>query len=152
MENFQTIVGTREAKEYLVRQILLQAQRDGISLSEIERKMLYFSENYWTLPDMATINQEFDRHYNQDEFEAKIGELVHHIKQELGNDLSRERQWDEAVRVLSQEDHYLLVLLNAKTAVDSSKTRPPGDFIKLILTALLIVTAMFAAMWLLRRQ
>jgi hypothetical protein len=146
MENFGNLSGAREAKEYLIQQILLQAQRDGVSLSEIEQKMLYFSENYWTLPGMPEISKEFDLHYDQDEFETKIGELVHHIKQELHNDLSREHQWDKAVRFLSQEDHYLLVLLSAKPAVDSRKARPPGDFIKLILTALLIITAAFAAM------
>jgi hypothetical protein len=45
----------REAKQFLVAQIADEAQREGVSLSEIERKMLYFSETDWTLPDIDTI-------------------------------------------------------------------------------------------------
>ena len=68
MGDFGTFSSAREAKEYLIQRIVLQAQRDGISLSEIESKMLYFSESYWTLPEMPEISQEFDRDYNQGEF------------------------------------------------------------------------------------
>jgi len=39
---------TQDAKEFLVGQLVLQAQRDEISLTEVERKMLYFSETDWT--------------------------------------------------------------------------------------------------------
>jgi len=38
---------TQDAKEFLVGQLVLQAQRDEISLTEVERKMLYFSETDW---------------------------------------------------------------------------------------------------------
>jgi hypothetical protein len=31
----------REAKEYLVSRIVAEAQRENVSLSEVERKMLY---------------------------------------------------------------------------------------------------------------
>ena len=53
----------REAKEFLVARIVEEARREGVPLSEVERKMLYFSETGWTLPDMMQIsdalNQEF---------------------------------------------------------------------------------------------
>lgn len=35
----------REAKEFLISKIVAEAQLEGIPLSEIERKMLYFSES-----------------------------------------------------------------------------------------------------------
>jgi len=43
----------REAKEFLVAKIAEEAQREGVPLSEVERKMLCFSETGWTLPDIA---------------------------------------------------------------------------------------------------
>jgi len=51
----------REAKEFLIARILAQAEHDGVALSDVERKMLYFSETGWTLPDIAAVNDEFDR-------------------------------------------------------------------------------------------
>jgi hypothetical protein len=33
-----------EAKEFLISRIVTEAQRENVPLSEIERKMLYFSE------------------------------------------------------------------------------------------------------------
>jgi hypothetical protein len=74
---FRTV---RVAKEYLVGKIVEEAKRQGVALSEIERKMLYFSETDWTLPDMMTVSAEFDRDYDQDEYERKIGGLVNGIK------------------------------------------------------------------------
>jgi hypothetical protein len=47
----------REAKEFLVSEIVAEAQRKNVPLSEIERKMLYFSETGWTLPDIMEVNQ-----------------------------------------------------------------------------------------------
>ena len=139
----QSFANAREAKEYLVQQIVSQAQRDGVSLSETERKMLYFSENYWTLPDMAEVNHEFDLHYDQNEFESKIAGIVRNISLSSPDDDS----WYQAIDILSHEDHYLLVLLNTADIKGAKKTRPPGDLIKLFLTAFLVIVVMFAVMW-----
>ena len=102
----------REAKEFLIERILCQARRNGVSLSEIEKKMLYFSETDWTLPDMPEINEEFDRHYDQSEYERKIAKLVRGARGRQWQE-GHERDWKEAVRVLGKEDHYLLVLIDA---------------------------------------
>ena len=56
----------REAKEFLVDRIVAEAQREGVSLSDIEREMLYFSESGWTLPDIAGAIDEFVRNYDAD--------------------------------------------------------------------------------------
>jgi len=63
---------TREAKEFLIARIVEEAQREGIVLSATERKILYFSETAWTLPDMDTVSDEFDSAYNQRDYEKKI--------------------------------------------------------------------------------
>jgi hypothetical protein len=45
----------REAKEFLISRIVEEARRENIPLSEVERKMLYFSETDWTLPDIMQV-------------------------------------------------------------------------------------------------
>jgi hypothetical protein len=72
---------TREAKEFLVSRIATQAEFEGVPFSELERKELYLSESYWTLPDMMQINEEFDRSYNQYEDERKIASRVRNIRE-----------------------------------------------------------------------
>ena len=136
----QQFADAREAKEFLVERILSQAERDGVSLSEIERKMLYFSETAWTLPDIMEVNEEFDRRYDQDEYEQKIAQLVRSIRSGAARDEGGRQNWDRAVPALRNEDHYLLVL------IDAGAGRTFGDVAKLILTALLIASALIAAM------
>jgi hypothetical protein len=73
MSGFPT---AREAEEFLVSGIVAEAQRENVPLSEVERKMLYFSETGCTLPDMMEINDAFDRDYDQDIYEKKVAHLI----------------------------------------------------------------------------
>ncbi len=76
--------------------------------------MLYFTESGWTLPDMKEVSAEFDRDYDQSEYERKIGELVGRIQARLTDEGEQEQKsWDLALERLSQGDHYLLVLVDA---------------------------------------
>jgi hypothetical protein len=110
-QGFRTI---REAKDYLASRIAQEAQCDGTPLTEVERKMLYFTETGWTLPDMKEVSAEFDRNYDQSDYEKKISELVARIQDGL-TDKSRQEQttWALALERLSQGDHYLLALVDA---------------------------------------
>jgi hypothetical protein len=112
----------REAKEYLIRRILAQADRDDILLSEVERNMLYFSETDWTLPNMMAISQEFDQTYNQEEYERKIGQLIRRIYDQPDNNRNDDR-WKEAVQRLHDEDHYLLVLIDGASSGSAKMPR-----------------------------
>jgi hypothetical protein len=51
----------REAKEFLASQIAEEAQREQVPFSEIERKMLHFSETGWTLPDIMDVMTSLTR-------------------------------------------------------------------------------------------
>lgn len=108
----------REAKDYLAGKIAAQAEREGNPLSDLERKMLYFSETGWTLPDMAEVSAEFDRTCDQDAYEQKIAALVRNIRaaRNTGSEAGR-REWDRAIKRLNKEDHYLLILVGADGAV-----------------------------------
>jgi hypothetical protein len=103
----------REALDFIASQIADQAQRDGVPLSEVERKMLYFSETAWTLPDILEVSDEFDRDYDQGVYEKKISQL---IKKAVSDARKQQREkfesWTEAIRRLSKEDRFLLVMYN----------------------------------------
>jgi len=103
----------REAKEYLVGRIVDEARREGVPLSEIETKMMYFSETASTLPDILEVNEEFDRDYNQAEYEEKIAGLIRGLRANARErDTTELANWNEAVRTLRNEDHYLLVMID----------------------------------------
>ncbi len=41
----KAVHSVREAKEFLASRIVAEAERENVPLSEIERKMLYFTES-----------------------------------------------------------------------------------------------------------
>ena len=130
MSRFATV---RDAKEYLIGRIVEQAHRDGVPLSDIERKMLYFSETGWTMPDMMEVSRDFDEHYDQDEYESKIGGIVRRICDQADG---QHGEWSEAVQRLRDEDHYLLVLIDG--TVTGPLKRPRGDIAKLMITGAVV--------------
>jgi len=137
----------REAKDYLASRIAAEAEREGQPLSEIERKMLYFSETDWTLPDMPEISAEFDRDYDQGEYERKIGGLVRKITAHgHGGNEEEQEKWDAAILKLAEGDHYLSVLADPSLRPRGSSVRPPHDILKLWLTGFAIVFCVFGAM------
>jgi len=126
---------TREAKEYLISRIVEEAQREGIVLSATERKMLYFSETAWTLPDMDTVSDEFDSAYNQRDYETKIARLIRKVGKRVRKDSPAEYDnWLRAIRRLESEDHYLLVMIK------QAGLRPRGDLLRLWGTGLVVAT------------
>ncbi len=98
--------------------------------------MLYFSETAWTLPDIMNVNDEFDRCYDQDQYEKKIAGLI----KNAGRRARKKSKEDygtfwSAIRRLKREDHYLLVM------VRESGLHAPGDRLRLWSTGLTIVAA-----------
>jgi len=107
---FRTI---REAKKHLVNMIAEVAERDGTPLTEVERKMLFFTETGSTLPDMKEISSEFDRDYDQDKYEQKIASIIARIRAGFTDENQRDQMtWDSALEKLSEGDHYLSVLID----------------------------------------
>ena len=134
----------REAKEFLVSKIVEEAQREGIPLSELERKMLYFSETYWTLPDMMNIAEEFDSKYDQNEYEKKITALAKSAVQRWRKESSPEYEmWQSAIRVLQKEDHYILVMASPKNLRSGTRMSP---WFKGLLALLIVFFALMKLM------
>ena len=72
-------MNTKQAKDFLVQQVTEQAVLDNVSLSEIELKMMYFTESDPTsCPNPSAINDEFEVQYDTPEYEAKISRLLQH--------------------------------------------------------------------------
>jgi len=144
----------RDALDFLAGRIASQAKRENVPLSDVERKMLYFSETGWTLPDIAEVSASFDQNYDQDKYERKIGQLIAGITADHhGHDEQEEEKWDAAVIRLSDGDHYIQVLLNVASSIHAGPfaalgfipalgapaIRPSHDRLKLWLTAVLVV-------------
>jgi hypothetical protein len=141
IQRFKTI---REAKEYLAGMIAREAEREGTPLTEVERKMLFFTETGWTLPDMKEISAEFERDYDQDNYEQKIAAVVTGISRRfVDEDRQEHMSWDLALEKLSKGDHYLFVLVNAPSPTRRGVTRN----LRMVIAALIFLTIGGLDLW-----
>jgi hypothetical protein len=102
----------RAALDFVASRIADEAKREGVPFSDVERKMLYFSETAWTLSDIGDASDEFDREYDPNVYEQKVSQLIKkaigRARQQATGDYS---EWIEAIRLLAKEDRYLLVMV-----------------------------------------
>jgi hypothetical protein len=134
--NFHSV---QEAKEFIAANIAAQAQRDATTLSDIERKMLLFSEVGWAPPDIMEVSDEFDRQYDPNEYEKKISTIIKHLDKRLQKDSPAEYDdWKSAVQYLRRKDHYVNIMIR------QAGLRPTGDRLKLWATGLALVGAFVA--------
>jgi hypothetical protein len=105
----------KEAKDFLVQQTAKQALLENLSLADLEKRMMYFSESDpASCAQPLELNDEFEAQYDTAEYEAKISGLLQHAYDRLQvQDLEAAQTWDQSVRELRHGDHYLLVLLDA---------------------------------------
>jgi len=127
---------TKQAKDFLVEQAGKQAARENVPLSDIEKRMMYFTESDATSCDNPLeLNDEFESQYETVEYESKISRLLHHAYDRLKlEDPEGKRNWDQAIRTLRKGDHYFLVLWDTKP----SSEHPTRDSFKLLGVGMLI--------------
>src|SRR6202043_1479496 len=96
-----------EAKDFLVQQAAEQAQIEGVALSELEKRMMYFTESGYVPEDPIALNEEFEAQYDTAEYEAKIARLLGYAykRARKENDETR-RRFDAAIKCLRRGDHY----------------------------------------------
>jgi hypothetical protein len=137
---------TKQAKDFLVQEATEQAARENVTLSEIEKKMMYFTESDAASCDNPSeLNDEFETQQNAAEYEAKVSRLLHHAYTRLtAEDPERKRNWDQAIRALRKGDHYILVLWDLKLPSEHSVR----DSLNLLGTALLVVAGLVVAAFL----
>jgi preprotein translocase subunit SecG len=123
-----------EAKDFLVKQTAEQAQLEGVPLSELEKRMMYFTESIDASEDPVKLNDEFEAEYDTDAYESKISGLLKRANARLKNDGAESlRLWDESVRLLRKGDHYILVLLDVRPTRGSISQNSPRIWRTLIL-------------------
>lgn len=113
-----------EAKNFLVERIKRQALLEQTPLSDLEIRMLSFTENDEPEEDPLALNAEFEEHYDSDEYENKISRLMRHAyRAACAEGLATKKQWNAAMHRLSQGDHYLPVMWDARPALRLSSRR-----------------------------
>jgi hypothetical protein len=136
----------RDAKEFLISRIVAEAQRENAPLSEVERKMLYFTESGSSLPDMTAVSKSFDSEYHQNEYEQKIARLIRNAaKHDRKESRDEYDTWWAAIRFLKREDHYLSVMIGI------AGLRPARDLSRLFVTGLAFVACLLVAVFLLAK-
>jgi hypothetical protein len=133
-----------EAKDFLVEQTTIQAALDGVPLSDVEKRMMYFTEGPDAIEDPTQLNDDFEAEYEMAAYEAKMSKLLHRAYARVKKENPETaRTWNESIRILKKGDHYILVLWGVNDtniqAGKSTQERPPQDFLKLISTAFLVV-------------
>lgn len=127
-----------KAKDFLVQQTAEQAVLENVPLSDLEKRMMYFTETDECPEDPIALNEAFETEYSTEEYEAKISRLLHHAYKRVRRDDSQNSEtWDSAMKCLRQGDHYLLVMWDMQLAAE----RPPYDSVKLFGAAILILFA-----------
>ena len=136
-----------EAKDFLVQETAKQAALERVPFSDLERRMMYFTEVEEMPEDPIKLNDAFEAEYDPDEYEKKVRELMHHAYARIKKENPETaRCWSEAIRELSKGDHYILVLWGEyRTYRASAGERPPYDFLKLFGTAAFLVALIVAA-------
>jgi hypothetical protein len=146
----QTFATVQSAKDFLISRIIAQAQREHVSLSDLEVRMLSYSEIEGS-QDFEELNDAFEQQHDTTEYEGKIGELarsfIAQVRKENSEDLC---SWKQAVQTLKREDHYLAVLIADETR--GTQDSPLTDRLKLIavalgITLLISIGASVFAMW-----
>jgi len=128
-----------QAKEFLVSRIVEEANRQRVQLSELERKMLYFSELYPTLPDMMEVAERFEAECDDAKYEVQIKKLS---KKAFVRDRTESpenvQRWRAAIRALRKEDHYILVMLDVP--------RSSADIGRLVITGLIVAALLLGTL------
>lgn len=101
----------QEAKDFLVAQVVQQAALEGVALSDVEKRMMYFTESADAVEDPIALNEEFEAQNDNDEYESKASGLFQRAHKRLRKEspISADK-WKECVRFLEKGDHYILVL------------------------------------------
>jgi hypothetical protein len=101
---------TTSSKQFVINRIVDQARLEGVSLTDIEIRMLRFTEATSEAKDLEAA-AIFERDYNDAEYEAKIANLIRHVY-EQDKHSGQEEAWNQALARLASGDLYLNVMID----------------------------------------
>jgi hypothetical protein len=102
-----------QAKRFFVEKIVAQAAFEDLPLSDVERRMLSWSESdpEFTVDD--ALPRGLESEISDDDYEARVAGLVARAyRRDLAIDRSASHRYKEAYSVLKQGDHYLLIMID----------------------------------------
>ncbi len=99
------------AKQFLVAKLLEQAALDGVTISDIEKRMFLFSETAQDPPDFEAV-EKFDEDYDDEEYEAKIAQLLKRSFARDQQNKDAKELWKKHLAALEDEDFYGLVMVD----------------------------------------
>jgi hypothetical protein len=114
-----------KAKLFLIDRILEEAKSEGTSLTEIEIRMLTFSEATSGLKDLEAADI-FERDYDDEEYEAKIASLIRRAY-EHDKQSGRQEAWDDALVRVAGRDLYLNVMID-RSGIETGSLGIFGDW------------------------
>src|SRR5690349_7470838 len=89
---FKAHMNSKQTKDFLADQATQQADHDGAPLSDLEKRMMYFTESDpASCDDPISLNDEFEGKYDNAEYEAKMSRLLTH-RPAIGRTI-REARW-----------------------------------------------------------
>lgn len=113
-----------EAKDFLVQQTAEQATLENVPLSDLEKRMMYFTETDECPEDPIALNDAFEAEYNTTLYEKKISGLMARAYRRIKRDSPEElRLWNDAFSVLRKGDHYVLLFWRQKASRRSPRIR-----------------------------
>ena len=99
-----------EAKNFLVEQTAEQAALENVPLSDLEKRMMYFTETGECPEDPIALNDAFEAEYDTTTYEKKISRLMARAYRRIKRDNPKKlRLWNDAFGVLGKGDHYVLL-------------------------------------------
>jgi hypothetical protein len=121
-------MNTKQAKDFLTDQAAQQAALDRTPLSDVEKRMMYFTESDpASCDDPISLHDEFEGKYDDAEYEAKMSRLLRRAYKRLKlENPAGTLQWDDAISTLEKEDHYVLILWGQHSSA-SHRTNDPGS-------------------------
>jgi hypothetical protein len=138
----------REAKDFLVQQTADQAAIEGIPLSDLEKRMMYFTESGYVPEEPIALTEEFEARYDTPEYERKVSKLLENAHKRISKESDAKRKiWDEAIGVLRGGDHYLLVLWDLTSFSSILSRIPLRTVLRLALRLVLLVLLAVGAIW-----
>ena len=125
-------MNTKEAKDFIADQAAQQAALDRTPLSDLEKRMMYFTESDpASCDDPVSLNDEFEGKYDTTEYEAKMSRLLRRAYKRLkAENEAGKLQWDGAISTLEKGDHYVLLLWRHHSPMDARKDDPGSKVIK----------------------
>ena len=78
------MMNTKQAKDFLVLQAAEQAALENVPLSDLEKRMMYFTEtDPASCENPLDLDADFEEQYDTGEYELKISRLFHNTHQRL---------------------------------------------------------------------